>query len=86
MPVKSAGGMEKTGMDSDITSKAKLTKLEEGLWRVKRQSDSITPSNITPSITPSNITGLKSLEPIFVFIFHFLISTNSTMMAKKQYV
>ena len=82
MPVKSAGGMEKTGMDSDITSKAKLTKLEEGLWRVKRQSDSITPSNITPS----NITGLKSLEPIFVFIFHFLISTNSTMMAKKQYV
>ena len=77
MPVKSAGGMEKTGMDSDITSKAKLTKLEEGLWRVKRQSD---------SITPSNITGLKSLEPIFVFIFHFLISTNSTMMAKKQNV
>ena len=82
--------MEKTGMDSDITSKAKLTKLEEGLRRVKRQSDSITPSNITPSIThritPSNITGLKSLEPIFVFIFHFLISTNSTMMAKKHYV
>ena len=77
-------------MDSDITSKAKLTKLEEGLRRVKRQSDSITPSNITPRITPritpSNITGLKSLEPIFVFIFHFLISTNSTMMAKKHYV